>query len=448
MDISKTTTNKGLEILEQSLQLDTLNVAKKLDVDIEKNIPPGKMFEQLIQNTALKYNDKVVILIDEYDRPYTDFVNDPKMANDIREILRNYYVQLKANDEYIKFVFITGISKFAKFGVFSTMNNLDDISMSAAYAEMCGYTWKEIEDNFPDYLTETANSMQTTVLELKEKMRYYYNGFSFDAKVKLYNPFSTLKFFKEKTFANFWISSGTPKSLADYLKTKNLTVEQFRNLPISDDFARSPGDVDTTPPEGFLYQTGYLTLRPGNSDELSLDYPNIEVLNSMSKLIVQNILEDKNEDFTQCRRDLLIALMYADCELVIEVFNRLLSSIPYDDFTNAGKQSIRFNNYKFSVQEWHYRSIILAFLRGSGVIVFPEIHTNLGRSDAVVSHKGKTWVIEIKVACEGENPEAKAQEALKQIKEKNYAAPYPDAICVGIAIDDRKRQITNFLSEP
>jgi hypothetical protein len=231
--------------------------------------------------------------------------------------------------------------------------------------------------------------------------------------------------------------------IADYMKNRNLTVEQFRNFPISKDFSKSPGDVDSTPPEGFLYQCGYLTLRKGISDDLSLDYPNTEVLYSMSALLAQNILQDKDDDYTRCRSDLLNGLMSANYDKVVLVFNRLLASIPYDDFSQAAKNSISDNDYKMKPQEWLYRSNILSFLRGCGVVVFPEIHTNLGRSDLLLSHKGKTWVIEIKIAYEGESPEKKAEEAYRQIIDKNYATQYPDALCVGLAIDDTVRQITH-----
>jgi len=185
-------------------------------------------------------------------------------------------------------------------------------------------------------------------------------------------------------------------------------------------------------------------LRPGIFDELSLDYPNVEVLNSMSALLAQNILQDAGESFTYCRPDFLIALATNDCDLIVSVLNRLLACIPYDDFSQAASKSILYNDYKFKPQEWLYRSTILAFLHGCGVVVFPEIHANLGRSDLMVAHKGKTYVIEFKVAYEGENPAKKAEEALKQINDRNYAKSYPDAICIGMAIDDSLRQITDI----
>ena len=367
------------------------------------------------------------------------------MAEKVRDVLRNFYVQIKANDRYIRFTFITGISKFAKFGVFSTLNTPLDISLMPKYAEICGYTGDEITKYFPDYIEDTAQYMQISTTKLLEEMRDYYDGFSFDyeTKTNLYNPYSTLTFFAKKNFLNYWMETGRSKFIADYMKDRHLTVEQFRNFPISMDFAQSPGDADTTPPEGFLYQCGYLTLRPGITDDLSLNYPNTEVLNSMSALVSQNILRDKDEDYSRCRSNLLEALMSIDYNMIVDVFNRLLASIPYDDFASAARQNI----YKFPAQEWLYRSTILAFLRGCGVVVIAEMHTNLGRPDLVISHKGKTWVIELKVAYEGQSPARKAEEALRQIIDNNYAKPYPDAICIGLAIDDSVKQITEMRNE-
>ena len=232
--------------------------------------------------------------------------------------------------------------------------------------------------------------------------------------------------------------------IADYMKNKNLTVEQFRNFPISRDFSKSPGDVDTATPEGFLYQCGYLTLRPGISKDLSLDYPNTEVLNSMSELLTQNIIQAKGENYNSFTNILFVALMRDDLDLFKDALNSLLASIPYDDFTQAANQNIMINGYKFPAQEWLYRSTILAFLRGCGITAVAEMHSNLGRADLVISYKGKTWVIEIKVAYKGEIPEKKAEEALRQIIDNNYATPYPGAFCIGLAIDDSVRQITDM----
>jgi hypothetical protein len=370
------------------------------------------------------------------------------MAEEIRKVLRSYYIHFKADDEYIRFIFITGISKFARLGVFSTLNMLTDISLMPEFAGMCGYTEEEIIQYFPDYLNETAGEMQISTDELIDRMRYYYNGFTFDrkAETRLFNPFSTLLFFREKDFANYWIETGKSKFIADYMKDRYLTVEQFRNFPVSKSFARSPGDVDRTPPEGFWYQSGYLTLRPGKSDELSLDYPNTEVLISMSELVTQNLLQYKDESYTQCRTELLTGLINKNSEKVISAFNRLLASIPYDDYIAAAKQGISNTGLEMKPQEWLFRTSILSFLQGCGVVVAGEMHTNKGRSDLVISYRGNVWVIEIKVAHEGESTEDKAEEACRQIVDKNYAATYPGALCLGLGIDDVSKQITASMS--
>ena len=446
LNMSKVTTSQGLQVMERSLHDVTMEVAKELGVDVPKDLSASDTFRNIIINAADKYQQKVVVLLDEYDAPYTDFVNEPDTARKVRDWLRDYYVQIKNNEKYIGFVFITGISKFAKFGVFSTLNVTSDLSLNPKYAEMCGYTEDEIIRYFPDYLEDTAKSMNITTDELIEKMRYYYNGFSFDreAKARLYNPFSTLEFLSQQVFLNFWIYTGRSKVIADYMKNKNLTVEQFRNYPISIDFAQSPGDVDTATPEAFLYQSGYLTLRKRETGHLCLDYPNTEVLNSMSALFTQNLVPDS---FNHFRHLLLTALEKQNIDKLVTVLNRLLASIPYDDYARSAMQTVELFDCTFTAQEWLYRVAILSFLRGCGVVVFAEVHSNFGRSDLIFFHQGKTYIIELKVAYKGECPAKKAEEALQQIGEKNYAKLYPDAICVGLAIDDTKRQITDVKTE-
>jgi len=450
LNMSKVTTSQGLQVMERSLHDVTMEVAKELGVDVPKDLSASDTFRNIIINAADKYQQKVVVLLDEYDAPYTNFVNEPDLAAKVRDWLRDYYVQIKSNEKYISFVFITGISKFAKIGVFSTLNITSDLSLNPKYAEMCGYTEDEIIKYFPDYLEDTAKNMNITPDELIEKMRHYYNGFSFDreAKSRLYNPFSTLAFFEEQEFFNFWMETGRSKIIADYLKNKNLTIEQFRMYPISRDFAKSPGDVDTAPPEAFLYQCGYLTLRADTSGNLSLDYPNTEVLNSMSALLSQNIVQAKGGNYNDFSALLHVALTRNDLNLLKDVLNSLLASIPYDDFSNAARQNIIIQGYKFPAQEWLYRSTILAFFRGCGIATVAEMHSNLGRADLVISYQGKTWVIELKVAYAGESPEMKAKEALQQIIENHYANQFPDAVCIGFAIDDTMRAITNLVVYP
>jgi hypothetical protein len=441
LDMSRVTTNEGIQVVKSSISSLTLAQAERHDVEIDGNASCGEIFDKLIRKLYRQHGDKVVILIDEYDKPYTDFYTNPAKAEEIREVLRNFYVRIKANDEYIRFVFITGIGKFAKFGVFSSLNNIEDISMDKKYGEMCGLTEEEIRKYFPEHIDETAKELKISPAELLERMRAYYDGFCFDGIHRLYNPFSTLYFFKAMEFNNYWMESGTPAVIAKYLKERNLTVEQFRRFPASKDFLRMPGDMDATPPEGFLYQAGYLTIREGTVDDFALDYPNTEVLNAMSALLAQNVLSAEIS-FGNLRQLMLIAMEEKNRAGLVEVINALLASIPYDDFAGAGRLSIKFNHLEIQVQEWLYRSTILAFFRGCGVVVIGDIHTNLGRADLVISHRGKTYVIELKVAYQSKDVPAKLAEALEQMTQKNYLVPYPGATGLALVIDDTKRQIT------
>ncbi|MDR0506381.1 MAG: AAA family ATPase, partial [Dysgonamonadaceae bacterium] len=240
LDMSKITTDEGLDYLRSSMIVKLKECAENLGVAIDENLSAGDYFAQLIRRTCEKYGEKVVILIDEYDKPYSDFYLDHEMAEKVRNICRSFYIQVKANEEYIRFVFLTGISKFTKLGVFSTLNNLKDISMDTRYGKMCGLTEEEILRYFPLQIEQVAKYHNFTVEEATERMRYYYNGFCFDGVHKMYNPFSTLSFLDMKEFDNYWMSSGGQKAVADYLKNRNLTVEQFRNIQVSRDFVMNP----------------------------------------------------------------------------------------------------------------------------------------------------------------------------------------------------------------
>jgi hypothetical protein len=440
LDMSKSITSSGIDYMKKSIVKIIAGIAELYGIETDKTEHPAEVLETLITKLAAT-RGKVVVLLDEYDKPYTDFYRNPETADKIREVLRDFYLRIKANDEHIRFVFITGIAKFAKFGVFSGLNSPTDISMNGKYGEMCGFTEEEIVRYFPEYIEKTAMKMNCSPDRLLEMMRDYYDGFCFDGVHRLYNPISTLNFFEEEKFGSFWMESGRSRLIADYLRTRKLTVEQFRNFIVSQDFARHPGEPDLTPPAGFLYQTGYLTIREESGSHYILDYPNREVLNGMSAMFAQSILPAGNS-FEDLQQRTLLALEDRDEKELVKAFNALLSSIPYDDFAKAGELSVKRSRLDISVQEWLYRSSILAFLRGCGVATVAEMHTNLGRPDLVIEHGGNTFAVELRVAYKPEDVPAKLAAAVKQIKDRNYLGPYFNAVGVAMVIDDEKRQIT------
>jgi hypothetical protein len=441
LDMSSVTTDMGLDIMEKSLKHRLKTLAQQHGVSINA-ISAADMFDDLIQKVSAA-KGKVVILLDEYDKPYTDFYTDRVQAEAIRKELRRFYVRIKANNEDIRFVFITGISKFARFGVFSTLSTLNDISLDQRYGEICGLTEAEIRKYFSEHLKETAAEKHISEDELIKRMRDYYDGFCFDGVHKLYNPQSTLNFFSEREFDDYWIETGASQLIAQYLKTRNLTIEQFRNLPVERKFVRTPGDMDKTSPEGFLYQGGYLSIKEVKDESYILDYPNTEVLNTMSRLLAMNVLTG---DISYGNLSGLVSVALADNDKdgFIDALNILLCNIPYDDFAGAARLSIIYNRLKIKVQEWLYRSNILCFLRGCGVVVNAEMHTNMGRPDLVIRHQGNTYVIELKVAYTPEDVPAKLEEAITQMRTKNYlAACPPNAHGLALVIDDTKRQIVD-----
>jgi hypothetical protein len=439
-------TEQGLDVLNRSIIKHLKQTAELLDVEVEESRSGGDVFRELIIKLCRKHKAKVAILIDEYDKPYIDYIDDPEEADNVRKILANLYVQAKANDEFTSFVLLTGISKFAKMGVFSKLNNLTDVSLRDEYAAMCGITRAELLANFTDHLEATAEAMNITKDELLEKMEYHYDGFSFNGKVRLYNPYSTLRFFGDKSFSNYWFDGGTSTMVAKYLKDKNLTVEQFRNLPVMEDFVRNPGEMDAAPPEGFLYQNGFLTLREGITSDFTLDYPNKEVLDAMSRHVSQSLMTQHDADYSRCNTDTINAFYTKNYDKLIGALNRLIASIPFDDFKYEAEDNIIYNDYTFSPREWFYRATILTFMRGCGLDVQAEMHTNKGRADLVINYKGQIWIIELKVAYKGNSAVEKAEEAYRQIFEKNYDKPYLHPVCVGLAIDDEQRQITEYIT--
>ncbi|GBU20917.1 ATPase AAA [Fibrobacteres bacterium R8-0-B4] len=443
LDMSLVDTAHGIDGVDESLLLNTKKAARKIGIDVSDITLASGVLSSMIADLSEKHGKPVTVIVDEYDKPFIDFYNDPPTAHKVRDIMRSYYTTLKANEQYIRFLFMTGISKFTKMGVFSTLNQLTDISLKEEYGALFGYTEEELVDNFGEHLESGAKKLGCSVDELVERMRHYYNGFCFDGTTKVYNPFSALNFLTDFKFINYWMNSASPKIIADYMKDRSLTVEQFRGMQVSRMFVDSPGEMETAPPEGFLYQAGYLTLREGVSGDFSLDYPNTEVLESMSQLVYINIMRSRGDGGDWDISALFIkALVDGDCDLMIEMLNHLLASIPYDDYAKSAQQAIKLSG--LHVQEWLYRSTILAFLRGCGVLVVGEMHTSKGRPDLLVCHKGTAWIIEIKVAY-NDDGKALAQEALDQINARQYADPFATAKKVGIAIDDKTRQINDCI---
>ena len=368
---------------------------------------PGGAFKGMITG-LYDQGGPVVVLIDEYDKPILDKIGDLEAAEAMREALRGFYTVLKDYDSHLRFVMLTGISKFTKTGVFSAMNNLRDISMVEEFGDVVGYTQEELEADFAGWIGAAAEKMNATRETLLARMKDYYDGFCFDGKTRLYNPFSILNFLADREFKNYWYHSGSPTFILSYLRSHGIDdPEVYRHKSVPADFADSQ-EIERARPESFLFQSGYLTIESAEEQELTLDYPNREVLNSISRLYLDNVY--RVEGFTALGSNLWRALKDGDIEGAVRLYNTALAGIPYQDFTQQNESL--------------YRSLFLMLLRGAGVTAQGEVPTNRGRSDVLVLFPSRVVVLEFKLARSAGEIARLQTEGRKQIEEKGYSKPY------------------------
>ena len=401
----------GLDIqTPQNLQISIKEVvrrfARKFQVEITSETLNG-MFTDLLMEIHENYG-AVAVLIDEYDKPILDNINHLGQANKMREVLRSFYVTLKSCDKYLRFVMPTGISKFSKVGVFSALNNLEDISMDERYGDIVGYTQRELENYFSSWIDNLSDKMKLTREALLERLKDYYDGFSFDGVTRLYNPFSILQCLAKGRLSNYWYVSGSPTFIVKYMKKNAIQdPEEYRHFKVSSDFA-DIHEIEYAEPESFLYQSGYLTIEQWIDDKITLDYPNEEVRKSILRMYLDEIYHVKK--YITLGSQIWEVLSKGNMNEVAELYNMALAGVPYDDFPNRN--------------EFWYRSLFLMLLRGAGIISYAEVHTYKGRADLVIQLKNQIIVLEFKFAKYKSEVEKKMSEGKTQISDREYAKSY------------------------
>ena len=386
----------------------------------------GDRLQELLR-ALYKSRGPVVVLIDEYDKPILDKIGDPESAEAMRMALRSFYTVIKGCDEHIRFVMLTGISKFTKVGVFSAMNNLNDLSMDELFGAVVGYTQVELEDNFSGWIDAAAEKMELSRVNFLAQLKDYYDGFCFDGVTRLYNPFSIMQCLQKARFANYWYGSGSPTFIVEYMKRHAVQEpEAYRGLSVKDDFAESQ-EIERSRPESFLFQAGYLTIREWEERALVLDYPNQEVLDSIASMYLEHVY--RVEGYEGIGTSLWRSLRGGDLAETVRLYNTALAGIPYEDFK--------------APSESFYRSLFLMLLRGAGMTAQGEAHTSLGRSDVLVRFPDRVAVLEFKLAQSAGEVERLRAEGQKQIEERGYAKPY-DAenrpVTTGVVVVDAQRR--------
>ena len=437
MSMSTITTNDKEEI--KTLLLSLLEeIAKEYDVKIESNIP-GYAFMQLIKKLHEKTGEKVVVLIDEYEKPILNNLFDKEIAKEIREIFKNFYDVLKDSEQHMRFLLLTGITKFTKTGVFSTLNHLMDLTISSKFSEMFGYTQEELEHYFKDYIEIAINQLNLSKEELLKQIKEYYNGFSFDGEHKVYNPFSILNFFDKLEFQNYWIESGSPNFLINYAKKNKIEITEILNKPIKPSLLTTY-EIEQAPPISFLLQAGYLTFKSVNKrNTYTIDYPNNEVRESFSEILLLSTYNLNQQSANEVRENIEEGFETRNFNKIFEELKRVFSNIPSNLYET--KKETEDEVIFIRRQESYYHAVILTTLYSIGIKVKAEESTNLGRSDIVIEYENDIYVIELKLD--------KPEKALQQIKEKGYHNKYKgkNIYLIGIEIDDKIRNLKEYIIE-
>jgi hypothetical protein len=384
------------------------DVAEVYDVTLRKKFA-SDCFAELIRLLHEKTGQKVVVLIDEYDIPILDVIGSSSEAIDrMRKVLQKFYKILKATDEHLKFIFLTGVSKFSGLSIFSALNNLDDLTIDEQYASICGYTQQELESYFAEYINQVSEHLNMTRDELLKNIRKWYDGYTWDGKTPVYNPFSTLLFFKKKEFACYWFRTGTPTFLINILKNRNAIDTVLEPITVGqrafDSF--DPEKIEEKP---LLFQTGYLTVRhkelTGDGQPLyTLDVPNSEVRESLLEHLLNVYTDYSVVETEMLRKDMQQHIREYDAEGLEKDLRRMLAYVPYE--LHIGKEA-------------YYHSILLIWIKLLGFDIQGELMTNIGRIDAVWNQPELTVVAELKYHAD-KSVESLLNEAMTQIRDRRY----------------------------
>ncbi len=395
-----------------------------LDVECAEAESSRECFRDLIIKSHKKYGQKVVVLIDEYDKPMLDNISDPEICQLIRDKLRDIYSVIKGTDPYLRFVFFTGVSKFSKVSIFSGLNTLEDISLDTEYATVCGYTENDLDTGFADHLYNVD----------RKQLQKWYNGYNFLGE-KVYNPFDILLFIsKGCRYQNYWFSTGTPSFLMQLISDQQYYIPDLENL-IIDPLALEAFDINQMPLEVVMFQAGYLTIKKAMEKRevqlFQLDFPNFEVQNAFHTHLLGFLTNDSRKSSHQM--DLLDALYEANLAALQTVIYSLFEGISYHNYQNNPIQ-----NY-----EGYYASVLYAYFKSSGEELIAEDTTRRGRIDLTLKINGKIFIFEFKVV----DKKHMTNKALQQIKEKQYADKYRnqgEIYLVGIEFSRQDRNVCGF----
>ncbi|MFN0200139.1 MAG: AAA family ATPase [Bacteroidia bacterium] len=418
--------------LAEALKRKLVELAEENELVLRKT-QVGEQFEELIRGLYQKYQEKVVILIDEYDAPIVHYLPDNiQQAEENRDIFKSFYACVKGLDNYIRFFFLTGITQFSRMSLFSTLNNLQDISMMPKYCTLCGYTEAELQHYFGEKIAEIAVNKKRSLDEIWAEIKNWYDGFNFAVEngIDIYNPFSILNFLESEVFSNYWFQSGTPTFLVKMLR-KGFHY-QIDNIEMSMNRIQN-FELDNIDYGALLYQTGYITIKENidGNDFFLMGYPNQEVKDSMLQWLLgeyATVTHGRANDYVL---NLKMYLQTRNFPKIEEFMRSIFANVPVDLF-------------KSSLENFYHALVILTFELLGCKMSAESAHAH-GRTDAIAETKDAIYLFEFKF-----NKSANA--AIKYIYQQKYYEAHlfknKDIFLVGVNFTEKARGIAHFKIEP
>lgn len=389
----------------------------------------GRRFQGVIRRAYEKTGQRVVILVDEYDKPMLQAIGNVELQDEYRATLKGFYGALKSMDGSIKFAMLTGVTKFGKVSVFSDLNNLRDISLDNLYSGICGITEEELHANFDGYVANLAENQEMTKDEAYAELKRHYDGYHFSAKSEgMYNPFSVLNALTSLELGSYWFETGTPTYLVELLKKHNYNLEEMANKEVNADVLNS---IDSTSkdPIPVIFQSGYLTIK-GYEKEFGiykLGFPNEEVRDGFIRYLMPFYTSVSNIDTGLNVQNFVLDLRAGNIDAFMKRLKSLFSNTPYELVRDL---------------ENHYQNVMFIVSQLCGIYTRAEYHTSEGRIDMTMETSDYVYIWEFKF-------EKSAQEALDQIEANHYADPFKSSgkkiVCVGVNFSHEIRGIDEYL---
>ena len=384
---------------------------EKIYGETPREVPMGKRFEQILSLAYQQTGHRAVVLVDEYDKPILDALDTP-LEDANREILKAFYSTFKGADEYLRFVLLTGVTKFSQVSVFSGLNQPKDISMDNHYEALCGVTQVELEHYFAEPIANLAEKFNYTVEEMKDVLKMQYDGYHFGSGLLgVYNPFSLLNAFDMNDIRDYWFASGTPTYLIKLLRHNHEQMDELTGRYYDPSmFVDYKADVEKPLP--MIYQSGYLTIKEYDSrrNRYLLDFPNNEVKKGFLTMVAANYFKPQEFEVSNWIVDAVILLEEGETTAFCSALTSFLADIPYDSHGSI-------KTVEATEKHFQYTFYLILRLLGVYCLLHVEKTQSRGRVDCVLETKDYVYIFEFKL-------DGTAAEALQQIEDKGYATPY------------------------